>query len=560
VDSPTITHRVGVFHIALLIASDGLASICVIQLIVMPSRKVENDEASTPNEMGSPSTTSPTSRYIQDEEFRNLYSYKIGNEGARHVANELATNITLKDLNLSNNDIGDDGAAALARALAVNESLTTLRMWFNRIGDIGMDALGQALMQNNSLQCLDVGDNNFGTVGLTSFARGLKINTGLTWLSLHSNSIDKVGAAMLADALTENTKLEGLGLYHNRIGNEGATALGEALEVNTTLTSLILYGNNEGDEGATSILTALTGYNSTLTRLDWSYCSISFHIHQAVQAFIDANKAGIRVLHAHGKLDLSSKGIDYSKAKTVAKELADNMTVTTLVLNRNRISSLGSPDIAEALKKNRILTSVELDDNFLHDTGSLAIAAMLRENCVLMKLSLNGNDIGLASATAIAESLRKNSTLKELGLGRNRIFNDGAAAIADALSYNTAVDRLGLDGNGIGDKGAVALLALLGQRKHTLKSLNLDNNSEIRPALRKTIDVVLTSRLVLNCFRKRLRKPLGKELLPLVIHAIQWNSTCHGTRAHCQATRAGPVFLLVRAAALNDLKAMKMTA
>jgi hypothetical protein len=55
-----------------------------------------------------------------------------------------------------------------------------------------------------------------------------------------------------------------------------------------------------------------------------------------------------------------SKTLDSVDAKTkqVAMELAGNTTVTTLVLNNNRIDREGCADIANALIKNRMLVSI----------------------------------------------------------------------------------------------------------------------------------------------------------------------------------------------------------
>jgi hypothetical protein len=55
--------------------------------------------------------------------------------------------------------------------------------------------------------------------------------------------------------------------------------------------------------------------------------------------------------------------IDDVQAKRVATELADNTTVTTLLLNNNRIGHQGCVDIADALIKNRVLMSIETNDN-----------------------------------------------------------------------------------------------------------------------------------------------------------------------------------------------------
>jgi hypothetical protein len=79
---------------------------------------------------------------------------------------------------------------------------------------------------------------------------------------------------------------------------------------------------------AVSLLKSLTECNTNPTHLDFDG---NGNISSAIRAFVDANKAGIRLVHAESNLDLSSKGIDDAQATRVATELVDNTTVATLV-------------------------------------------------------------------------------------------------------------------------------------------------------------------------------------------------------------------------------------
>jgi Leucine Rich repeat len=305
----------------------------------------------------------------------------------------------------------------------------------------------------------------------------------------------------------------------------------------------------------------LTECNNTLTRLYWGHnANISEIIHLAARAFVDANQAGIRLLHSQAKLDLSSKGINAIQAKRVAAELSVNTTVTTLALNQNTIGHLGCIDIADSLMKNCTLTSIELDGNLIGDHGCAVMAAMLFHNTILTKISLNGNGIGPAGAIALAETLRINASLRELELGGNYIGNEGAAAVAGALRHNEMLKQLGLCWNSISDEGAVAILTTLMESNFSLAWLNLRGNAKISSGLQKDIGFVVRSRQVLKSFCKCLCKPLDEKLMPLVIHRVQLTSIFHVNLElmHCQERTAGPIFLLVRATALQDSKFIKV--
>ena len=84
---------------------------------------------------------------------------KIGDEGAKALAEALKVNATVKELYLTDCGIGDDGAAALAEALRSNTSLTTLSLAACRIGDAGAAALAAALRSNTSLSVLNLERN-----------------------------------------------------------------------------------------------------------------------------------------------------------------------------------------------------------------------------------------------------------------------------------------------------------------------------------------------------------------------------------------------------------------
>jgi Leucine Rich repeat len=186
------------------------------------------------------------------------------------------------------------------------------------------------------------------------------------------------------------------------------------------------------------------------------------------------------------------------------------------------------------------------NDNSIGDDGCSAIATALLQNTELTTILLNGNRIGPAGAMALAETLQMNGSLQEVGLGRNNISNEGAVAIAEALRCNETLERLDLSSNRLSDVGAMAILKVLTESNCSLTWLNLEGNAEISPGLQYSIDFVLASRRVLKSFCNCLCKPLDKQLMPLVILGLQ-----------SQDTTAGPIFLLVRAAALRDPKIIK---
>ena len=75
----------------------------------------------------------------------DLRSNKVGDIGARLLAEALAINSTLTTLDLYKNQVGAAGAGRLAEALAVNSTLTILNLYSNKIEAEGAERLGEAL-------------------------------------------------------------------------------------------------------------------------------------------------------------------------------------------------------------------------------------------------------------------------------------------------------------------------------------------------------------------------------------------------------------------------------
>jgi Ran GTPase-activating protein (RanGAP) involved in mRNA processing and transport len=209
----------------------------------------------------------------------------------------------LKDLELSNSRIGDAGLEA------ANDSLDKLVVGGNRFGIVGLTSLANCLKNNKGLRALflwnncrrrgsgsvgrgvkSVSGNSIGDEGMAALGMTLQVNTSLTELNLSNSIIGGRGVVALGEALKVNPSLTRLSLN----GNGSAVSLGEALKVNTSLT---LEENAIGDEGASSLLDVLTEHNTTLMGLCLHH-GIPGAIRFAIFDFIEANRAGARLLHA----------------------------------------------------------------------------------------------------------------------------------------------------------------------------------------------------------------------------------------------------------------------
>ncbi|CAM9286721.1 unnamed protein product [Ectocarpus sp. 4 AP-2014] len=198
----------------------------------------------------------------------------------------VATNTTLKTLNLSGNNMGGTsdliaphhhqqqagsaasaaagvggsggevggadrltGGASVALALDSNNSLTYLDLSWNKIGEINAAPIGLALENNHALRWLSLAGNRLGDQGGFSLGEALGVNCSLTHLDVSFNGISCSGAAALGHGLRGNIAIRNLqvglstSIYatlanerrHRTSFSRGVTSQGAALQRNLQL-------------------------------------------------------------------------------------------------------------------------------------------------------------------------------------------------------------------------------------------------------------------------------------------------------------------------------------
>lgn len=176
---------------------------------------------------------------------------------------------TLSSLKLKNEDIDDDGAEALCDALKHNTVVTSLNLSGSKIGGtlVRLRAIANVLAHNSTLENLDLRATERGNAGATILAEGLEKNRGLKSLLLNGNRIGPEGGEALAYVVKMNATLKELSLGRNGIGSRGAQAIAEALSTNNTLVDLDLNDNQIVEPGSVVLAQALNT-NQTLRRLN----------------------------------------------------------------------------------------------------------------------------------------------------------------------------------------------------------------------------------------------------------------------------------------------------
>lgn len=198
-----------------------------------------------------------------------------------------------EQLNLAYGHLKEEDCPTISEAICLGKTrrLALLDLRGNdRVGDAGAKLLAEGLRTNRTVTTMDLSDCHIGDEGLGHLCEALKVNKTLHTLLLGLNpAISHVGAAKLGETLQQNKTLRAVSLYRCNIGDDGATHLAQALAHNSTLESLTLFNNNIGNDGAQKLLDSLN-QNDTLQKLELRCNPIENGMLEQITRMIQLNK------------------------------------------------------------------------------------------------------------------------------------------------------------------------------------------------------------------------------------------------------------------------------
>ncbi|EEU04126.1 leucine-rich repeat-containing protein [Dictyostelium discoideum AX4] len=154
----------------------------------------------------------------------------------------------MKSLIMKGCDIEGWGALSLADTLAINKSLKELDLGSNQFGDAGAITLASKLNSHPSLSILDLSSNLISTEGFDKILFSLESNTTLTNLNLSRNQLDlSIPLNYLTSSLAFNKTLTSLNLSECNLQNSHFIQISIALQSNKKLKKLNLSKNNISD-------------------------------------------------------------------------------------------------------------------------------------------------------------------------------------------------------------------------------------------------------------------------------------------------------------------------
>jgi Ran GTPase-activating protein (RanGAP) involved in mRNA processing and transport len=317
------------------------------------------------------------------------------------------------------------------------------------------------LHRNKSITILDFRDPQREENGgiCSAVAEGLGANSTLETLYLpgwSSSNPEVFNGPVWEEALESNHCLKKLFFADCSISLEGFQCLARGLSHNTSLESIDLNCTNMTDDCVIALVDELRT-NRTLKCLDLSYNSA---LSQSGRAAIE-RLIGYNVLR---ELILAST-FESVGASILASGLSDNHSLEKLDLDSTFVHGEGSETfraLCESLLGNTTLRYLNVRNNSVHLDGVCATALKL-DTMSLETLHLDYNNLTSCGIVALAHSLEGPCTLKKLGLVECGLDDTGLLKLGEALTSNVSLEALDVRDNGFTHNGASQFFELLPQ-------------------------------------------------------------------------------------------------
>jgi Ran GTPase-activating protein (RanGAP) involved in mRNA processing and transport len=382
----------------------------------------------------------------------NVSQARISVEGAEVLCAQLKHNETLRSLNLSANQLGAQGAQTVADALAVNTALSSLDISKNRLGALrgthGARHIANALQLNTTLAQLTISGDEV-------YSRPLALDAAMTRCDMSESGVEPAGAILLAAFLPRCRNLTCLNVLGNSIGPAQAQELVEAMDSHPHLRTLcgVEEGMSEVDvshKGLTAgcfylMANELNAADVTTLDISNNYASLGGMGGIVRLSEVLATNGTLTFLNI-SRNDLTGEyGTKLDGLEAFGRALETNTTLATLLFSGNNVNKVGKgmDHLGPALVRNRTLRRLDLSANSLSFYGGVAkLVELVDASSGISELDLSGNGLKAEHCAAIGAALAQNKTLLSLNISKNEIGIEGAECIATALVRNATITSI----------------------------------------------------------------------------------------------------------------------
>ena len=410
--------------------------------------------------------TNKIKEYRTRFEYVDLTGIKMGPNAAIYIANALSdSQCKIHTLHMGSNDIMEEGGVSIARALIGNLTITDLDLSDNQIGHrsaIFLADVFKGLFKNGkkisdcNMVCFKVSNNpSIGSSASKLLLRCLANNV-IEHLEV-ANIGALIGSARIVSLAVRDPAVswQYCDFSGNNFTRTGLNQIFWAMRSNKRM-RVLKCGANKGGPVFASKSDALLSHgialvkalslNVVLRELDLSYNGIS------TEAAINIFDAMIDN-HTIRKLSLRGNIIDDDVSVMIPDFLRCNNVLEELDLGYNRIGFACSYAIAESLEINRCLKILTLDYNRFASAGVATLDAFSRSvmlNGTLEVLNLDGNKLGPEWGIKLAEVIARNFTLKQFSLRDNRFDSRAGTALLNAYRRSPYLIELALSADEVG--------------------------------------------------------------------------------------------------------------
>jgi hypothetical protein len=338
----------------------------------------------------------------------NVTSNSITHKGGTIFFKSLINQQSIIDLNISSiegsnrNRITSLGLGHIIIFLAKNLFIETLNLSGNSIRNEGFILLCKGLKDNISLKNLDISNNDIQEKGIKlgiEFISNSKISTRITSLNLSNNPILNGGIYTITNNLRFFPYLKSIHFAFCGVEFKGFNYFLKTAQYIKRIEYLNVSGNRLKDEHFKDIKQYFCTFS--LRYLNMAKCSLGDRNGYTLGECLAINET-IKSINISGN-EIGDIGF-----KSYVNLFKNNNTIESFDCSCNFITDYTGKDFVKSLIYNQTLKSINLFDNQLHDDIGDLLIQVLEVNENIININLNYNRIQLKFIEEINKKIKSN--------------------------------------------------------------------------------------------------------------------------------------------------------
>ena len=333
----------------------------------------------------------------------DLASNSIQDEGARAIFYALESNKSLFQLilgsasGLHRNSLGAKSCKELAEMLAANKVLAELDLAMSEITVDLMMTITKGLKQNITLSSLNLANNNIQSRGCKRLFNAL-VHTHLSSLNISSNQIRDDVAPEFINYISKNKYIKSINLASNQLTKAFTKSIAQGFASQSHLSELILAHNPLCGVGVEELGHALA-INKYINRLDLSMCQIDFVGFQSFCSKLQNNQSITYI-------SLSNNPIGDKGAQSLAGVIRNHLTLKEIELELCEFTDEGGNILVPEFEHSVAIQKVNLKNNLIRNFK--LIQQVIQNNPRLIYFNVEFNDIDFKYFTELTKTIKNN--------------------------------------------------------------------------------------------------------------------------------------------------------